>query len=59
MSLRSHPAPGSKMPEGGTEFADEPIRCDKCGDLAARTWEGKAFLQLCEDCHDGLARWLA
>ena len=55
----THPAPGSTMPEGGTEFADEPITCDKCDALATRTWEGKEFLQLCEGCHDELARWLA
>lgn len=59
MSGRNHPAPGSKMPEGGTEFAPEPITCDRCGDLATRTWEGdREFLQLCEGCHDDLGRWL-
>jgi len=48
------------MPEGGTEFADEPITCDKCDDLATRAWEGSGeFLNLCEGCHKGLARWLA
>lgn len=56
---RDHPAPGSRMPEGGTEFAPEPITCDRCDDLATRTWEGdREFLQLCESCHDALGRWL-
>jgi len=55
----THPAPGSKMPEGGSEFADEPLECDRCPSLATRNWEGQEFLQLCEDCHDDLARWLA
>jgi len=53
-----HPAPGHKMPAGGTEFADEPLECLKCGDLATRTWEGAGYLQLCERCHDDLGGWL-
>lgn len=56
--MMDHPAPGGKMPEGGTEFADEPLKCDKCGDLATRSWEGREFLQLCDGCHDALGRWL-
>ncbi|SDL09718.1 hypothetical protein [Natronorubrum texcoconense] len=55
----NHPAPGAKMPEGGTAFADEPLTCDRCDDLATRNWEGdREFLQLCEPCHDDLGRWL-
>ena len=53
-----HPAEGGKMPAGGSEFATETIACDRCGDPATRTWEGRDFLQLCELCHDDLGRWL-
>ncbi|NUC74990.1 hypothetical protein HTZ84_22255 [Haloterrigena sp. SYSU A558-1] len=57
--MRNHPAPGAKMPAGGTEFAPEPITCDRCDDPATRSWEGDGQdLDLCEDCHDALGRWL-
>lgn len=57
-----HPAPGHKMPEGGTEFADEPLTCLRCGHLATRSYSGNedrgGYIELCEGCHDDLGDWL-
>ena len=54
-----HPAPGAEMPAGGVGTGDDPITCDRCGEAATRSWEGsREFLNLCEDCHDALGRWL-
>jgi len=45
------------MPAGGV--GDAGLTCDRCGDPATRNWEGSGeFLQLCDDCHDALGRWL-
>lgn len=52
-----HPAPAVSMDPGG-EAAGEPTTCDRCGDLATRSYEGREFLDLCEDCHTALGRWL-
>jgi hypothetical protein len=44
------------MPRGGVD--DAGLTCDRCDAPATRNWEGKEFLQLCQDCHRDLARWL-
>jgi hypothetical protein len=50
------------MPPGGVFYDngndDDPINCDRCNDLATRSYEAGEFLQLCEDCHNDLGRWL-
>lgn len=57
-----HPAPGHKMPEGGTEFATEDLTCVRCGQLATRSYSGNedrgGYIELCEGCHDDLGAWL-
>lgn len=60
MSIRNHPAPGAKIPKGGTDFAENKVYCDKCRYPATRVWEGSdSYLYLCEDCHDKLGEWIS
>ena len=46
------------MPAGGTEFETRTITCDRCGEPATKTFEGKTFMQLCDGCWNDLATWI-